>query len=712
MVNEIGNFYKHVVIFSIICPVFILTYPQTGMSSEPTQEETLFHYQLARDAVNNNRFIEAKRELHEIIDYYDPMGIEAYGLLISVYQNLGDKENTKNIEEQYEKVKAIKAGKPMGTTPEELLANGLPKQKIDACRMLGKSKDEKSLELLIKALADPYYNHYSATYDVREVAADNIAAYGDQAVTVLVKAFINDNPGLRWWCLETLRRIKPVDEQVKGSIAKLYMSALKDTSWNVRRTALSAIAEIKMVSAVAEIVPLFTDDNDEVRLQAVMAVDTLQDGLTKSTAAVDDALIKLLEDKNNSVVNQAIKTVIRVGDKKSIIPRLRIIAEDNTKEVLTRWYAIKGLGELLSEKKDLAELKKFLTHEDFWLRSAAATALGEEDTAAQKDLLNETAVRFSIESPDVYEEARVYSLEKALKFLESVQKEDGSFPSIYVLGTTELAALCFLNHGYTEETPVLNKAVKFILNNRKDDGTFLLETSQEGKDKKLAFTTGLAIEVLAKTGNSKYKGIIKDSVEWLKSIQNTDGGFGYYKGSRSDMTATRFALAGLNAGYDYWGYPKTDEAWIKAVNYLKSVQNTDGGFGYTKDFRRDSYGSATADGLINLLVTGSIADTVLPEKALEWIQKNYGWEANPFDPNPNHYEYYVVALARAFDLAKKEVVIDGDGVKHYWYDEVTKKLLTEQNKDGSWKVAQEPLFTTYFVEVMQLRHARKSLEGL
>jgi squalene-hopene/tetraprenyl-beta-curcumene cyclase len=343
------------------------------------------------------------------------------------------------------------------------------------------------------------------------------------------------------------------------------------------------------------------------------------------------------------------------------------------------------------------------------LNILAAGGAGNSEESVLKNTLGKNSENF--------DEARKTGTQKAITYLESIQKEDGSFPSFFGLGTTELAMMCFQKQGMSPEDAVLKKGIGYILSLRKPDGSFYSDTEPQGKEK-TSFTTALAIRLFSALKDGKNKKMIEDALAWIKDIQNVDGGFGYYKGSRSDITATTFCIRALNDGYMFLGLPKNDETWIKAFTYVKNLQNKNGGFGYLagkmekeegeedEELPTAPYGSATASGLISLFYVE--AEKTDMDKALDWVSQHYTWDENPLDPDPKHYQYYVQELATALTLAGKETIKDKKGQKHFWYKEVVRKLEKEQAPAGFWVTDKEPLFTTYFISVMQLENAKKN----
>ncbi len=88
---------------------------------------------------------------------------------------------------------------------------------------------------------------------------------------------------------------------------------------------------------------------------------------------------------------------------------------------------------------------------------------------------------------------------------------------------------------------------------------------------------------------------VSKSVEWLKSHQNGDGGFGWVEGAESDYDDTAAAIQALIAA----GEPRNSEVIKKALSYLKTGQNDDGGFRY---FGNSSSNAASDSWIMQALV--------------------------------------------------------------------------------------------------------------
>jgi len=133
------------------------------------------------------------------------------------------------------------------------------------------------------------------------------------------------------------------------------------------------------------------------------------------------------------------------------------------------------------------------------------------------------------------------------------------------------------------------------------------------------------------------------AVNWLRSKQQVGGGWAWNasdKAEDADSNSTALALEALIAA----GVPKTDEAIVKGVEYLRKLQNDDGGFPYAKPspYGTDTDADSTAFCIQALIATGQdlaawkTSSGKNPLDALASLQRNDGafaWQASVMDAN-------------------------------------------------------------------------------
>ena len=305
-------------------------------------------------------------------------------------------------------------------------------------------------------------------------------------------------------------------------------------------------------------------------------------------------------------------------------------------------------------------------------------------------------------------------LDKAVKFLDSKQKENGDLaPDPRVgPGLTALAIAALIRNGYPADTAVITKGLAFLEKNIQPDGGVY--------SKGLAnYTTCLAI-VAFKEANAggKYDKVLESAAKFVKSLQYGEGlpekdvkygGVGYDGKSRPDLSNTQFMVEAMLAA----GVSKDDPSIKKALGFISRCQNLKseyndqpfaekaseadkGGFVYNpldqeneKSDKRTpagglrTEGGMTYAGLKSFLYAGVGKDDPRVKAAVAWIKKNYTVTENPGQGQAGLY-YYYVTFAKAMDALGEEPFVDAKGGKHDWRRELFDELKKKQQADGSW----------------------------
>jgi squalene-hopene/tetraprenyl-beta-curcumene cyclase len=72
------------------------------------------------------------------------------------------------------------------------------------------------------------------------------------------------------------------------------------------------------------------------------------------------------------------------------------------------------------------------------------------------------------------------------------------------------------------------------------------------------------------------------------------------------------------------------------------------------------------------------------QAAYNWIRANYTLDDNPGAKKKQGLFYYYNAFAKSMYAYGENEITDSNGVKHNWRDDLAGKLLSLQQKDGSW----------------------------
>jgi squalene-hopene/tetraprenyl-beta-curcumene cyclase len=130
---------------------------------------------------------------------------------------------------------------------------------------------------------------------------------------------------------------------------------------------------------------------------------------------------------------------------------------------------------------------------------------------------------------------------------------------------------------FENRAPIIQRAANFIKKNQEKNGSFW---GRWGVN--YLYGTWCALEGLCVLNRNEDKLVITRALKWLKSTQNEDGGFGEscqsyaenkYVKDTSSASQTSWALMGLIAA----GEANSDEA-TKAAAYLTQTQNSQGGW--------------------------------------------------------------------------------------------------------------------------------------
>jgi len=322
--------------------------------------------------------------------------------------------------------------------------------------------------------------------------------------------------------------------------------------------------------------------------------------------------------------------------------------------------------------------------------------------------------------PAMTEQVRA-SIGRALDYLKSTQQPDGAWT---MMGHSHPAITALVVKGFIQDDrygvdhPVVDRALAFILRFRHEDGGIYAEG--EGLRN---YQTSVALMALAAAGRERDQAAIRDATAFLKKLQWDEGegykpdspwygGQGYGRHKRPDLSNTQLMLEAIHQS----GLPADDPTYRKALAFVSRCQmlsetndqpfargSTDGGFVYTSVNggeskagaetvdgrpRLRSYGSMTYAGFKSLLYAKVDRDDVRVKRAFEWIRSHYTLDSNPNMPGAQSKEglfYYYHVFARAMKAWGKDVIVDARGQAHTWREDLARKLLGLQRKDGSWQ---------------------------
>lgn len=304
--------------------------------------------------------------------------------------------------------------------------------------------------------------------------------------------------------------------------------------------------------------------------------------------------------------------------------------------------------------------------------------VGESEVARPRDLgaSAQNAPAVSETTP-----ASVEAVQRGLRFLASLQNEDGSFGRgrfAKHVGITSLCGLAFMADGnlpgrgpYGE---VVRRALEFVLNHATETGLLVTENSH-GPMYGHGFATLFLGEVF---GMSPEDGRVRDAlvraVDLIVNSQNEEGGWRYNPVPYdADVSVTICEVMGLRSARNA-GIKVPRETIDRAITYVRGCQNGDGGFRYMRSMGTSAW-PRTAAGVASLFYAGIYSDDSI-DRGIEYLLAT----ATPDDGGPMseaHYFYGHYYAVQCMYLA-------GGERWSTWWPMIRDELVKRQNDDGGW----------------------------
>jgi hypothetical protein len=164
-------------------------------------------------------------------------------------------------------------------------------------------------------------------------------------------------------------------------------------------------------------------------------------------------------------------------------------------------------------------------------------------------------------------------------------------------------------------------------------------------------------------------------------------------GTDGDNSNSQYAALGLRACMDV-GIEIPREVLDLAVKWWQSSQESDGGWGYGGGGKTDgkaSWGSMTAGAIGALAIykfyltrdLKAIRSDPAVSRGLKWLEQNFTVEKNPLHAKGAWHYYFLYGLERAGMLCGTETI-----GRNEWYPIGATYLLKEQKTDGHWLSSQ------------------------
>ncbi len=273
------------------------------------------------------------------------------------------------------------------------------------------------------------------------------------------------------------------------------------------------------------------------------------------------------------------------------------------------------------------------------------------------------------------------SIRAGLDYLVSRQTDDGAFGNRGYrrnVAVVSLGGMAFLAHGSTpsrgEYGEAIDGATRYVLAHSQDNGFIIAEESQShGPMYGHGFSTLFLAEVYGMWPESDIRDKLAAAVRLIVQTQNPAGGWRYHpEPTEADISVTICQIMALRAARNA-GIYVPNETIERCLQYVKSCQNPDGGFGYTPQSRQSLYPRSAA-GVVALYSAG-IYESEEVQKALAYLDPFTG--QLPQMRNDANFLYGQYYAAQAMWHA------GGERFRR-WYTAAAKTLLDTQRPDGSW----------------------------
>ena len=352
-------------------------------------------------------------------------------------------------------------------------------------------------------------------------------------------------------------------------------------------------------------------------------------------------------------------------------------------------------------------------------------------------------------SADINEVDLRESIRRGSQFLYNNQDASGwwSDPELPALTGLALVALKMakakdLDRKYESERM---RAYDYLTSLAKPDGTI-------HAGRLINYNTSCSLMAFSVIENDRYQSIIRkarasiansqiDLGEKGKLDDPHDGGVGYNsKYDHSDMNNTLMAVEAmrmsemaLRGSEKTANRPVVDLDWKALEHFLASCQNLPqrsnnpnlskniqdrGGFIYhpgeskagevvdekSKRVALRSYGSISYAGMMSFAYARVEKDDDRVRAVIDWLGSNYTLDENPGMGQEGLY-YYFHLMAKALSAQKVEFLKREDGNMFQWRRDLAKRLISLQQKDGSWQnptkrwMEGNPVLTTSYVLV-------------
>lgn len=270
---------------------------------------------------------------------------------------------------------------------------------------------------------------------------------------------------------------------------------------------------------------------------------------------------------------------------------------------------------------------------------------------------------------------------KGLRYLESTQKEDGSWTDRIGMepGVVGLCVIAFLAHGEDPDhgpyAKTIRNGIDYIIKQQSNSNGYIGSSMYNH-----GFATLALAEAYGVVDDERIAKALTEAVQLILSAQkrNPRGAWRYSpESSDADTTVTGCQLVALFAARNA-GIPVPDAAIKKGLAYMKRCRGSDGGYGYTSN--NSSKPTLTAIGSL-VYSLAKQKDSKGYQASLTYLKGNMNYRDKYY---PFYFEYY---MSQALFHADDELWQD-------WNSRNVRYLGASQVRDGSWLGTKGPAFST------------------
>ncbi len=274
---------------------------------------------------------------------------------------------------------------------------------------------------------------------------------------------------------------------------------------------------------------------------------------------------------------------------------------------------------------------------------------------------------------------------RGLDFLASRQQEDGSFgTSGYArnVGVCSLVGLAFVAHGSTptrgKYAAQISGCLDYLLAQADATGFLMAaDASSRGPMYGHGFATLLLAEVYGMARQPQLRDRLGQAVDIILAAQNEAGGWRYQPTAQdADLSVTACQVMALRAARNA-GIAVPRGAIERAVAYIKSCQNPDGGFRYMLEQNTDSQFARSAAAVVALYNAGIYAGEEL-DSGLDYVA---GFAPGNQRPGAEAYFFY------AHYYAAQAMWHAGGDRFQQWFPAVRDDFIRRQDSRGAWQDA-------------------------